>query len=62
MCGCECCISTKSMHSSLISWCDRYLKKLKGISQHTENSMYGGKSNQIFETYKNKVMSHGRHI
>ena len=29
MCGCECCISTKSMHSSLISWRDCYLKKIK---------------------------------
>ena len=27
MCGCECCICTKSVHSSLISWRDRYLKK-----------------------------------
>ena len=26
MCGCKCCIYTKSIHSSLISWCDRYLK------------------------------------
>ena len=27
MCGCECCISSKSIHSSLLSWRDRYLKK-----------------------------------
>ena len=27
MCGCECCISDKSIHSSLLSWRDRYLKK-----------------------------------
>ena len=26
MCGCECCISDKSIHSSLLSWPDRYLK------------------------------------
>ena len=26
MCGFECCISSKSIHSSLLSWCDRYLK------------------------------------
>ena len=26
MCGCDCCISAKSIHSSLISWRDRYLK------------------------------------
>ena len=24
MCGCECCISAKSIHSSLLSWRDRY--------------------------------------
>ena len=27
MCGCECCICAKSVHSSLISWRDSYLKK-----------------------------------
>ena len=27
MCGCDCCISAKSIHSSLLSWRDRYLKK-----------------------------------
>ena len=26
MCGCEYCISAKSIHSSLLSWRDRYLK------------------------------------
>ena len=26
MCGCKCCISAKIIHSSLISWSDRYLK------------------------------------
>ena len=26
MYGCECCISAKSIHSSLLSWRDRYLK------------------------------------
>ena len=26
MCGCECCISAKIIHSSLLSWRDRYLK------------------------------------
>ena len=27
MCGCECYISAKSIHSSLLSWRDRYSKK-----------------------------------
>ena len=26
MCGCECCISAKSIHSSLLYWLGRYLK------------------------------------
>ena len=26
ICGCECCISDKSIHSLLLSWRDRYLK------------------------------------
>ena len=26
VCGCECCIYSKIKHSSLLSWCDRYLK------------------------------------
>ena len=30
MCGCECCISAKSMHLKLLSWWDRYLKKHQG--------------------------------
>ena len=32
MCGCECCISAKVIHSSLLSWRDIYLKKLKDKS------------------------------
>ena len=32
VCGYECCISAKSIHSSLLSWRDRYLKKLKDQS------------------------------
>ena len=26
MCGCKCCISAKSVHLSLLSWCDLYFK------------------------------------
>ena len=29
ICGCECCISAKIMHSLLLSWCERYLKNIK---------------------------------
>ena len=34
MCGCKCCISTKIMHSSLLSLRDSYFKKLKYTSQN----------------------------
>ena len=62
MCGCECCISAKSIHSSLLSWRDRYLKKLKYQSQNTQSRRSGEKAHQIYTTYKNNVMPHGSHI
>ena len=62
MCGCECCISSKSIHSSLLSWRDRYFKKIKDQSQNAQNRRSGGKANFLHETYKNTVMTHGRHI
>ena len=62
MCGCECCVSAKSIHSSLISWCDRYLKKIKDQIQNSQNRRSGEKANFIYETYKNTVIPHGRHI
>ena len=62
MCGCECCISDKVIHPSLLSWHDCYLKKLKDQSQNDQNRRSGGVSNCIYETYKNTVISHGRHI
>ena len=33
MCGCECCISAKSIHSALLSWRHRYLKNSRIISK-----------------------------
>ena len=62
MCGCECCISAKSIHSSLISWRDRYLKKLKDTIQNAQNRRSGEKENRIYETYKNTFMPNGRLI
>ena len=62
MCGCECCISDKSVHSSFLSWCDRYLKKLKDKIQNSQSRRSGEKSHHIYTTYKNTVMPHGRHI
>ena len=62
MCGCECCISAKSIHSSFLSWRDRYLKKLKDKSQNSQSRRSGEKAHHIYTTYKNTVMPHGRHI
>ena len=37
MCGYECCISAKCMHSSLLSWSDNYLNKIKYLSKNTQD-------------------------
>ena len=62
MCGCECCISDKIIYSSLLSWRDRYLKKLKDQIQHAQNGRCGEKAHHKYKTYKNTVMPHGPHI
>ena len=62
VCGCKCCISTKIIHLSLLSWRDCYFKKLKDVSQNAQNRRSGEKENRIYETYKNTVMPHGRHV
>ena len=62
MCGCECCISTKSIHSSLLSWRDRSLEKIKDQSQNSQSRRSGQKAHHIYTTYKNTVMPHGSHI
>ena len=62
MCSCECCISSKSIHSSLLSWLDRYLSKINDISQNAQNTRSGEMDNHLFETYKNSMTPHGRHI
>ena len=62
MCGCECFISAKSIHSSLLSWRDRYLKEIKDQSQNAQSRRYGEKAHHIYTTYKNTVMPHGNHI
>ena len=62
MCGCECCIYAKSMHSSLLSRSDRYLKKLKDKIPNAQSRRSGEKAHHIYETYKNILMPHGRHI
>ena len=62
MCGCECCIYAKSINSSLISWHDSYLEKLKDLSKNAQNRTSGGKANRIYKTYKNTFMPHECHI
>ena len=62
MCGCEFCISYKSIHSSFLSWRDRYLKKLKDKSQIAQSRSSGEKAHHIYTTYKNTVMPNGRRI
>ena len=62
MCGCECCISAKSIHPSLLSWRDRYLKKLKDQSQNPQSRSSGEKEHHMYTKYKNTVMPHGSHI
>ena len=62
MCGCECCISAKSIHSSFLSWRDRYLKKIKDQSQNSQIRRSGDKAHHIYTIYKNTVMPYERHI
>ena len=50
--GCECCISSKSMHSYLLTWRDRHIKHLKYISHNEQNRRSGELSSHLFETYK----------
>ena len=59
MCGCECCIYVKSIHSLLLSWRDRYFKKFKDQSQNAQNRISVEESNCLYETYKNTFMPHG---
>ena len=47
MWGCKCYISAKSIHSSLLSWSDRYLKKLMDKIQNAQSRRSGEKSHHI---------------
>ena len=62
MCGCEYFIFSKIIHSSFLSWRDRYLEKIKDKIQNDQSRRSGEKSHHIYETYKNTVMPHVRHI
>ena len=58
MFGCECYISAKIIHSSLLSWRDRYLKNMKDQNQNYQSRRFGEKSHHIYTTYKCDVISH----
>ena len=62
MCGCECCVSAKNMHSYLLTWRDYNLKHLKDRIQNAQNRRSGELSSRLFETYKNAVRPHVCHI
>ena len=53
MCGCECYISDKIMHNSLLTWRDRHLKQLKDRSRNAQNISSGEIESFIFVTYNN---------
>ena len=62
MCGCECCISDKSMYYSLLIWRYHRLKNLKDRSHNAQSISSGEISSHIFETYNTDVQPHGCHI
>ena len=62
MCGCEYCITAKTMHSSLLTWHGCPLKQIKDLSHNVQNIRSGEIKSRIFEAYKNSIRSHGCHI
>ena len=62
MCGCECFISEKSAHSSLLTRCGLHLQQLKDQSHNSQNIRSGEIVSRIFETYKNSLRLHCYHI
>ena len=62
MCGCEFCISSKSMHVPLLTLHDCCIKHLKNRSHTAKSGRSSELSSRLFETYKNYVRPHGCHI
>ena len=62
MCGCECCISDKIIHSSLLSWRDRYSKNSNIKSKMIKSEGLMKKHITYMKHIKIIVMPHGRHI
>ena len=62
MCGCECCISSKLVHLSLLTWRDFHIKHLKDISHNGQNRRSSELSSRLFGTYKDNVRPRGCHF
>ena len=62
MCGCECCISDKIIHSSLLSWHKRYLEKPKYKSCNAQNIISGEMYNCVLDKYRNYFMPHFKNM
>ena len=62
MCGCEYCISSKSMHSSLISCGDHYLKTQGSHPKCLKYKVWGKRKFTYMKLIKKTVMPHGRNI
>ena len=62
MCDCDCCISAKCIHSSMLTCRDFRLKHLKDRSHNVQNIRSSEISSRIFVTYRNAVQPHGYHI
>ena len=62
MCGYECYIYVKIKHSSLLSWRERFCKKLKVQSCNAQNRRFGEMVNSLFKMYKNTVIPHEKHM
>ena len=62
MCSCECCISDKSIHSSSMSWRDRYLKNSRIKAKIPKVEGLVREHIKYIQHIKNTVMPHGSHI
>ena len=62
MCGCECCIYSKSMHSSLLSWRESFFEKTQDQICNSQKIRSGEMSNNLFEIYKHYVTPHRNHM
>ena len=61
ICGYECFITDRIMHSSLLAWSNFHLKQLKDQSLDAQNISSVEIASRIFETYKNSVKPDGCH-